>query len=81
MNSRMLASTASGTLAASGAASSTISSSVAEYTMPATGLVAPARTLVTVRAMVPVAGMPPKKGTTMLATPCAINSWLGSWRR
>ena len=36
--------------------------------------------LVTVRAMVPVAGMPPKKGTTKLATPCAISSWLGSWR-
>jgi hypothetical protein len=46
--------------------------------MPATGLVAPARTLTTVRAMVPVAGMPPKAGATMLARPCAISSWLGS---
>ena len=45
---------------------------------PAT--VAPARTLVTVRAIVPVAGMPPKNGVTKLATPCAISSWFGSWR-
>ena len=29
---------------------------------------------------VPVAGMPPKNGVTMLATPCAISSWFGSWR-
>ena len=48
--------------------------------MPATGLVAPARRLVTVRAIVPVAGMPPKNGVTMLAMPCAISSWFGSWR-
>ena len=46
--------------------------------MPATGEVAPARILVTVRAMVPVAGMPPKNGTTALAMPWAISSWLGS---
>jgi hypothetical protein len=43
-------------------------------TMPATGLVAPARTFVTVRAMVPVAGMPPNSGVTKLATPCAMSS-------
>ena len=48
--------------------------------MPATGERAPARTLVTVRAIVPVAGMPPKSGTTKLAMPCAISSWFGSWR-
>ena len=48
--------------------------------MPATGLVAPARRLVTVRAIVPVAGMPPKNGVTTLAMPCAISSWFGSWR-
>ena len=74
------ASTASGTCTASGAATRTIASSVAAWTMPATGLVAPARTLVTVRAIVPVAGMPPKNGATMLAMPCAISSWFGSWR-
>ena len=78
-NSRMPASTASGTWTASGAATRTIRSSVAAWTMPATGETAPARTFVTVRAMVPVAGMPPKNGTTTLATPCAISSWLGSW--
>ena len=53
----MPASTASGTADASGAAISTTSSSVSACTMPATGLVAPARTLVTVRAIVPVAGI------------------------
>ena len=37
----------------------------------------PLLTLVTVRAMVPVAGMPPKKGVTKLATPWAMSSWLG----
>ena len=42
--------------------------------MPATGVLAPLLMLVTVRAMVPVAGMPPKKGVTKLATPCAISS-------
>ncbi len=79
-NIRMPASAASGTCTASGAASSTTASSVSACTMPAMGEAAPARTLVMVRAMVPVAGMPPKKGTTKLATPCAISSWLGSWR-
>ena len=79
-NSRMPASAGNGTSEASGAASSTISSSVMACTMPATGVRAPARALVTLRAMVPVAGMPPNRGLTMLATPCAINSWFGSWR-
>ena len=74
----MPASTASGMCRASGAASSTMSASVAACTMPAMGLVAPARRLVTVRAMVPVAGMPPKNGTMKLATPWAMSSWLGS---
>ena len=73
----MPASTASGTCEASGAAASTMAKSVTEWTMPATGVAAPARTLVTVRAIVPVAGMPPKNGVTMLATPCAISSWFG----
>ena len=77
-NSKMPASTASGMCSASGAATSTIASSVSACTMPATGDVAPARMLVTVRAMVPVAGMPPKNGTIMLAAPWAISSWLGS---
>ena len=48
--------------------------------MPATGVRPPVRTLVAVRAIAPVAGMPPKNGATMLAMPCAISSWFGSWR-
>ncbi len=76
--SRMPASTASGTSDASGAASRMIASSVSAWTIPATGETAPARTFVTVRAIVPVAGMPPKKGATMFAIPCAISSWFGS---
>jgi hypothetical protein len=78
--SRMPASAASGTYSASGAAARTTAISVSAWTMPATGERAPARTLVTVRAIVPVAGSPPKAGTTMLAMPCAISSWFGSWR-
>mmetsp|Transcript_7068 Transcript_7068/g.30132 ORF Transcript_7068/g.30132 Transcript_7068/m.30132 type:complete len:255 (+) Transcript_7068:2592-3356(+) len=78
--SRMPAKAASGTCTASGAASSSTSSSAAACTMPATGLVAPARMLVTVRAMVPVAGRPPNNGAARLAMPWAISSWLGSWR-
>ena len=37
--------------------------------MPETGDVAPLRMLVAVRAIAPVAGMPPKSGTTRLASP------------
>ena len=48
--------------------------------MPEIGVVPPLLMLVTVRAMVPVAGMPPKNGVTKLATPWAISSWLGLWR-
>ena len=64
----------------SGAASSTINNSPSACTIPATGLLAPFFTLVTVRAKAPVAGMPPTKGMAMLARPWVINSWLGSWR-
>jgi hypothetical protein len=39
---------------------------------------APERTLVAVRAMAPVAGMPPNSGTTKFAVPCATNSTFGS---
>ena len=42
--------------------------------MPATGVLAPDRILVAVRAMAPVAGSPPKSGDTMFATPCASSS-------
>src|ERR1700683_2992691 len=43
---------------------------------PAIGLAAPARTLVAVRAIVPVTQMPPKKLDATLATPCATSSIL-----
>ena len=78
--SKMAASAASGTWCANGAASSITSSRATACTMPATGLVAPLLALVTVRAIVPVAGIPPKNGVTKLAIPCAMSSWLGSWR-
>ena len=48
--------------------------------MPATGVRAPARTLVAVRAIAPVAGRPPNSGETMLATPWATSSTFGLWR-
>ena len=48
--------------------------------MPATGDCAPARILVAVRAMAPVAGKPPNIGETMLAIPWPISSTLGLWR-
>ena len=44
--------------------------------MPATGPCAPARTLVAVRAMVPVTQKPPKRPEATLATPWAISSVL-----
>jgi len=42
--------------------------------IPATGLFPPLLMLVIVRAMAPVAGIPPKSGVMILAVPCAINS-------
>ena len=49
--------------------------------MPETGPRAPARTLVAVRAMVPVTQMPPNSAEPMLATPCATSSQFERWRR
>src|SRR5579862_47961 len=49
--------------------------------MPEIGPRAPARTLVAVRATVPVTHMPPKITETMLATPWAPSSQLERWRR
>ena len=73
-------STVSGMNFASGAASRTTTRSVSAWIMPATGEVAPLRTLVAVRASTPVTGMHPKKGTVKLARPCAISSWFESCR-
>ena len=44
--------------------------------MPDSGLLAPARTLVAVRAIVPVTAMPPKIADPILAMPCATSSML-----
>ena len=44
------------------------------------GVLPPLLMLVIVRAIAPVAGIPPNKGATMLAAPCAISSVLESWR-
>ena len=48
--------------------------------MPETGVRAPARMLVAVRAMAPVAGRPPNIGDAMLAMPCATSSMFGLCR-
>ena len=48
--------------------------------MPATGVRPPLLILVIVRAMAPVAGMPPNSGVSRLAAPCAISSVFESWR-
>ena len=49
--------------------------------MPDTGPRAPDRTLVAVRAIVPVTQMPPNRAEAMLATPCATSSQFERWRR
>ena len=51
-----------------------ISNNVMAWTIPATGVRPPFLTLVAVRAMAPVAGMPPKIEENIFAVPCAINS-------
>ena len=53
-----------------------MSRSTTACVIPATGVRPPFFTLVAVRAMAPVAGIPPNNGVTMLATPCATSSML-----
>ena len=50
------------------------------WTIAAIGERAPERMFVAVRAIAPVAGMPPKNGVTTLAMPSASSSASGSWR-
>src|SRR5258706_15813614 len=76
----MPASTAIGTKRTSGEANNTMHSNVNECMMPAIGVWAPARMLVAVRAIAPVAGSPPNNGDTIFATPWPNNSTLGLWR-
>ena len=49
--------------------------------MPEIGPCAPERTLVAVRAMLPVTQKPPNSGVRMLATPWATSSQFERWRR
>ena len=70
----MAAKQPSGIFCAKGAANKMMSNKVRAWIRPASGVVPPLCTLVTVRAIVPVAGIPPKNGTTQLAMPWAINS-------
>ena len=55
-------------------------SSVTACTIPATGVRPPFFTLVAVRAIAPVAGIPPNSGDAMFATPCATSSMFERWR-
>ena len=52
-----------------------------ECSMPETGPMAPERTFVAVRAIVPVAQSPPKAALAALAIPCATSSQFERWRR
>ena len=47
--------------------------------MPATGVRPPDLMLAAVRAIAPVAGMPPNRAEPMLPMPCAISSVLELW--
>ena len=48
--------------------------------MPATGVRPPLRTFAAVRAIAPVAEMPPKNGQKKFAIPWPMSSWFESWR-
>ena len=74
------ASAASGIRATSDPPTSTTSTRTSEWTMAETRVRAPARTLTAVRAIAPVAGMPPKSGDARLARPCPNSSRSGSCR-
>ena len=75
------ASAASGMYLANGAATSMNANRNTECRMPEIGPCAPARTFVTVRAMVPVTVIPPNRPEATLATPWATSSQLERWRR
>ena len=77
---RIAASVASGISAANRPKNSVMSNNVIACTMPATGVRPPFFTFVAVRAIAPVAGIPPKIGDAMFAMPCATSSMLERWR-
>ena len=76
----MAASVASGMSAAQRPKKSVMSSNVSACVMPATGVRPPFFTFVAVRAMAPVAGIPPNSGEAMFAMPWATSSMLERWR-
>ena len=63
-----------GMYCANGIKSNRMSNNTTAWIIPAIGVLPPLLMLVMVRAIAPVAGIPPKIGVTTLATPCAINS-------
>ena len=69
-----------GIYCASGIRKRRISSRTTAWMIPAIGVLPPLLIFVIVRAMAPVAGIPPNKGATIFAAPCAISSVLESWR-
>jgi hypothetical protein len=77
---RTPASAARGIFATSVPATSTTRTSTKACTIAETRVRAPARTFTAVRAMAPVAGIPPKSGDARLASPCPKSSRSGSWR-
>ena len=68
-----------GMSAAYGMRNTITASSTTAWTMPAMGVRPPAFTLAAVRAMAPVAGMPPNITEPMLPTPWATSSMLARW--
>ena len=65
---------------ARGIKNSSTSSSTTECTIPAMGVLPPLLMFAAVRAIAPVAGIPPKNTEAMLPRPCATSSALGLWR-
>ena len=68
-----------GMRAAYGIRNTSTTSSTSACTIPATGVRPPLFTLAAVRAMAPVAGMPPNSTDPMLPTPWATSSILQRW--
>ncbi|CSA24010.1 Uncharacterised protein [Vibrio cholerae] len=72
---RIALNVARGIFTAKGASTSRIMTSVSACMTPAIGLLPPLRMLVAVRAIAPVAAIPPNRGATIFAIPCPTNSW------
>ncbi len=70
-----------GTNAASGASATIISSTPSAATIPATGCSRAGADIVAVRAMAPVAGMPPMQAPALIGDALRHHSQLERWRR